>query len=81
MKEQIAIGLAALVIVFSFIAIDNHWQPVQAAKPADPVVVPCQEINVATVSDGMVIKVFRCQPESGAPYLLNSLGFMVPEPY
>lgn len=43
--------------------------PVQAA-PA-PTVPPCEAINQAGT-----ITVYRCQPNDGAPYLVNSVGWM-----
>lgn len=71
--------LLIIVVCLAGIAIADSYETVQAAPPADPEVVPCQEVNTAAVSDIMVIKVFRCNPENGAPYLLNSFGFMKDE--
>lgn len=65
----IAIVLVALTVVFL-----PGWMPVQAATPAEPEVIPCQTINSA----GLIF-IYRCTPEQGAPYLLNSLGFMLNE--
>jgi hypothetical protein len=46
----------------------------QAAQPAPPTVVQCDPIAQA----GNVI-VYRCQPDSGAAFLINSVGFMALE--
>lgn len=71
------IFLAALFLFFSTMFRLNT--PVQAAQPAPPVVKECQKVNTAKVSDALIIIVFRCEPENGPPYLLNSFGFMVVE--
>lgn len=48
------------------------------AAPVDPVP-ECTAINTATVNENAVIVVFRCEPDEGWPYLINSLGFMLLE--
>lgn len=53
--------------------------PVQAAPVAPPEVKECQKVNTAKVSDVLTIIVFRCEPENGPPYLLNTVGFMKDE--
>lgn len=71
-----AIVLAALLVVFL-----PGWIPVQAAPEAPPEVKACQIVNTAKVSDVLTILVFRCTPENGPPYLLNTAGFMLREEY
>ena len=46
----------------------------QDAQPAPPEVAPCFVVNTFET-----IKVARCYPENGQPYLLNNMGFMFPE--
>lgn len=46
----------------------------QAAPPAPPSVVDCEPIAQAGV-----IVVYRCVPDSGLPFLINSVGFMLQE--
>lgn len=55
------------------------YRPVAAAPVAPPEVKECELVNTAAVSDKIIIAVLRCQPENGAPYLINSAGFMMPE--
>lgn len=43
-------------------------KPVVAAQPAVP---PCEAINTAGA-----ITIYRCEPDEGPPYLVNSVGFM-----
>jgi hypothetical protein len=50
--------------------------PVQAAQPAPPTVAPCDLVNTATLGGGGVIEIFKCVPDGGTPYLLDSYGFM-----
>lgn len=78
-RDLIDIALSvALGVVAGLLALDLFARsaPVQAANPAPPEVVPCQIVNTAKVSDVLTILVFRCEPENGAPYLLNTVGFM-----
>lgn len=70
-------SLCALVIILSILLVVD--MPVQAAPPAPPEVKECQEVNTAKVNNTMIITILRCQPENGAPYLINSAGFMMPE--
>lgn len=41
-------------------------------------VVPCEQVNTAETANG-VIEIFYCEPKYGAPYKINSLGFMLNE--
>lgn len=76
----IAYLLAASITTYAaIVTVPEIVAPVQAAPPAPPTVVPCQLVNTAKVSDVLTILVFRCQPENGAPYLLNTVGFMKDE--
>lgn len=85
--RYLAVAVLACVTFFAAIGFTTAIQytvlPVFAAeadaKEADPVVVPCKKVNTAQVSDVLTIIVFRCQPENGAPYLLNTVGFMKDE--
>lgn len=75
----IAIQFASLVVMAAMLAALisiglMFVPPVQAALPAPPEVVACAPINTA----GLIV-VYRCSPEQGAPYLINSLGFMMIE--
>lgn len=65
--------IGAVLMGLSFAAI-----AAQAAQPAPPTVTPCDLVNTATLSGGGMIEVFRCTPDGGAPYLLDSAGFMLP---
>lgn len=49
-------------------------EPVQAAQPAPPTVKPCELVNTFGT-----IEIARCTPDGGAPYLINSHGFMLQE--
>lgn len=73
-----AILLLALVL---FVAAVTRSAPVVAAPPAPPEVEECQPVNTAKVSDVLTITILRCEPENGAPYLINSAGFMMAEEY
>lgn len=66
-----------VVLLFCYIGAVTFAPPVQAA-PSDPVP-ECEAINTATVNANAVIVVFRCAPDEGYPYLLNSMGFMILE--
>lgn len=78
MRHEIAPLLAIIgVAMFGFIfglgvgfGLGNA-QPVNAAPPDVP---SCEAINQAGA-----ITVYRCEPEYGLPYLINSMGFMVVE--
>lgn len=70
----IAIALVAILVVFS-----PGRLPAKAAPPAPPDVKPCEAINTATLANGGVIEVFRCEPDNAPPYKINSLGFMLNE--
>lgn len=72
----IALGVVALLLGLNLSA---ATMPVQAAPPAPPEVKECQPVNTAKVSDTFTILVFRCQPDGGVPYLLNTAGFMKDE--
>lgn len=71
--------LVAIILVALAVVLLPGWIPVQAATPAPPEVKECQEVNTAKVSDTMIFTILRCEPENGAPYLINSAGFMMPE--
>lgn len=74
--------LVALSLLFALMSVALFFvpmPPVQAAQSAPPEVKECQPVNTATLSNGGVIEVFRCNPEDGAPFLLNSIGFMKDE--
>jgi hypothetical protein len=62
----LGIIIAALIFVALIVA---FAPPVQAAT-----VPPCEAINTADV-----ITIYRCVPDEGASFLLNSYGFMVVE--
>lgn len=70
--------LAAIALVVLLLVLPR-WIPAQAAPPAPPDVKPCVAINTATLANGGVIEVFRCEPENAPPYKINSLGFMLNE--
>lgn len=65
----LAIVTACFVAVVFILA----FAPVHAAAPDVP---PCEAINA--LPDGS-ITVYRCEPNEGLPYLLNSMGFLVVE--
>lgn len=71
--------LVATILVALAVVLLPGWMPVQAAPPAPIESKPCQEVNTAKVNDLMTIIVFLCKPEGGAPYLLNTVGFMKDE--
>lgn len=81
MKERliVIIWTALIMIAAASLLVHNFVSPVQAASPAPPVVKECQKVNTAKVSDALTIIVFRCEPENGPPYLLNTVGFMKDE--
>ncbi len=64
--------LLLCVLVTAGIMFGPSLVPVQAA--AKPTVPPCEEINKA----GLIV-IWRCIPDQGYPYLVNSAGFMLPE--
>lgn len=84
--KYLAAAILACVTFFAAIGFTTAIQytvlPVFAAeadaKEADPVVVPCKKINEAKVSDTLTIAIFRCNPENGSPYNVNTAGFMMP---
>lgn len=78
--ERNALRVILLLAVAVMMASSMYWEGVAraaatAAQPAPPEVVPCAPINTA----GLIV-VYRCSPEQGAPYIINSLGFMMLEP-
>lgn len=75
MWAKVAAVFNLIVIVFwlyQWGSFANILMSAQAA-PADPVPA-CEIINTADA-----IVVYRCLPDEGLPYLLNSYGFMVVE--
>lgn len=67
------IVLAILAIMLVGTVIIAMTPPVVIAAPP-PDVPPCEAINTADS-----ITVFYCEPDYGAPYKINSLGFMLNE--
>lgn len=70
--KLIALVIMAAIFVVGFVEPRNPFfvEPVAAAAPlAVPV---CLPINSA----GLIV-VYRCEPNEGLPYLLNSAGFML----
>lgn len=69
--------LAGILLLYAFVTITAFaWLNMDAVAAA-PVDVPaCEVINTAGG-----INVYRCEPNEGATYLVNSVGFMMPEPY
>lgn len=68
--------VSILLLAFAF---GPYSPPLRAAPPAPPEVKPCESINTATLANGGVIEVFRCEPDNAPPYKINSLGFMLVE--
>lgn len=68
------IGLLSFGLLIAFlITVAVYGAPVHAAPPDVP---PCEAIN--TLPDGS-ITVYRCEPNEGLSYKINSLGFMLLE--
>lgn len=67
--KTLVIALTMLLWVFVL----GYFVPVQAATEDVP---PCAAINA--LPDGS-ITVYRCEPNEGNSYLVNSLGFMLVE--
>lgn len=65
--------IAVIILVALMVVFLPNWLPVQAAAPDVP---PCEAIN--TLPDGS-ITVYRCEPNEGLSYKINSLGFMLLE--
>lgn len=63
----LAFPVPPLVSPFAFAHVD--------AVPTEPEVIPCVPINSA----GLIL-VYRCVPDQGSPYIINSLGFLAFEP-
>jgi hypothetical protein len=85
MNKSIAALLAALAVPVAILVTLLVWtalyfyESALGAPPAPVESKPCVEVNTAKVNDTFTIVVFRCQPENGPPYLLNTVGFMKDE--
>lgn len=60
-----------LLLMVLFVWTSGCATAVQAAPPAPPSVVNCPAIAQA----GAIV-IYRCEPDSGLPFLINSVGFM-----
>jgi hypothetical protein len=73
MREFLTIITIAVSLFLVGFTIDTH-RMAQAAPPAPPTVAQCDQIATAGV-----IAIYRCIPETGPSFLVNSIGFMTPE--
>lgn len=62
-----------LVIALGSVTMIMISQSTYAAS-SQPDIPPCEEINTAGG-----ITIYRCEPDDGPPYKINSLGFMLNE--
>lgn len=70
MLYALRLWIMLFAIVITAIVVSS-LVPVMAAEPLAPA---CLPINTA----GSIV-VYRCEPDEGMPFLLNSMGFMVQE--
>lgn len=63
-----------LILMAMFVWSSGCASVAQAAPPAPPTIAECDAIAQA---GGIVV--YRCQPDSGPSFLVNSMGFMLGE--